>query len=322
MSSSVRRRGVDSRGPAISLAALSVALLASIAMPLSAQMMGQTTTTSTTTVDPNMVYACYVPLTGTVYRIKAAGTPSECYRRRAGTANHERDHVEFSWAKAGAATPGPMGPAGPAGPQGVAGPTGATGPAGPQGEIGPMGPAGPQGVVGPMGPAGPQGVAGPIGPAGAIGPVGPQGDAGPQGIAGPTGPTGATGPVGPQGATGPIGPQGVKGDVGATGATGPQGVQGVQGIQGIPGVSGYQIMTAPLTLDGMESDWNFALCPLGKRPVGGGFYGNGGNSPSALMDGSGPWSSGNNYGWAVRIKGTTSSQTNYTIYAICVTALP
>jgi hypothetical protein len=99
-------------------------------------------------------------------------------------------------------------------------------------------------------------------------------------------------------------------------------MQGIQGIQGIPGVSGYQIVTATLQLDGTEADWNFALCPLGKKPVGGGFYGAGSNSPSALIDGSGPWSVSNNFGWAVRLKGTTSAQSNYTIYAICVTALP
>lgn len=51
--------------------------------------------------------ACYVPRSGTVYRIKAPNTPSACTKK---------DHVEFSWTEAG--MPGPRGPAGPQGPQG------------------------------------------------------------------------------------------------------------------------------------------------------------------------------------------------------------
>jgi hypothetical protein len=56
------------------------------------------------------LHACYIPDTGTVYRIMTQGTPPRC--RSAG-------HVEFSWTDPG--------PAGPAGPAGDAGPTGATG---------------------------------------------------------------------------------------------------------------------------------------------------------------------------------------------------
>lgn len=64
--------------------------------------------------------ACYVPRSGTVYRIKAPNTPSACTKK---------DHVEFSWTEAG-----------------IPGPQGAQGPAGPQGPQGPQGPAGPSGV--------------------------------------------------------------------------------------------------------------------------------------------------------------------------------
>jgi hypothetical protein len=56
---------------------------------------------------------CYVPSSGTVYRIKAAGLPDSC---------RNAQHVEFTWSGQGPA--GPAGPQGPVGPQGPAGPSG------------------------------------------------------------------------------------------------------------------------------------------------------------------------------------------------------
>lgn len=50
---------------------------------------------------PELLYACYVPKTGTVYRIRSAGAPATCVKA---------EHVEFSWNKEG--------PQGPEGPQG------------------------------------------------------------------------------------------------------------------------------------------------------------------------------------------------------------
>jgi hypothetical protein len=173
------------------------------------------------------IYACYVPASGTVYRIKAPGLKTDC---------NSPQHVEFSWNDSGTA-----GPAGPPGPAGPAGPTGPQGPAGPQGETGPQGPAGPQGATGPQGPAGPQGPQGETGATGATGPQGPAGPQGPQGETGATGATGPQGPAGPQGetgATGATGPQGPQGETGATGPQGPQGEIGPQGPQGVQGDSG------------------------------------------------------------------------------------
>jgi len=87
------------------------------------------------------IRACYVPASGTIYRIGVAGGPTACHG----------SHIEMKWNVAGpAGTPGPAGPqgdAGPAGPQGPAGPTGATGPAGPAGPQGPQGPAGTGGLM-------------------------------------------------------------------------------------------------------------------------------------------------------------------------------
>src|SRR6266545_6650186 len=98
--------------------------------------------------------ACYVPASGTVYRIRKPGLATSCLAT---------SHVEFSWAASG--PPGATGPTGPTGPQGPTGSTGLAGPAGPTGA---------QGAAGPTGATGPAGATGPSGPPGATGPTGPQ----------------------------------------------------------------------------------------------------------------------------------------------------
>jgi len=154
------------------------------------------------TSPPDTIRACYVPATGTIYRIGAPGLPSTCF---------SREHVEFWWNR--------VAPAGPQGPEGPAGPPGPPGPEGPQGPPGPQGPAGPPGPKGDKGDPGPQGVQGPPGPQGPAGPAGPQG------------------PQGPKGPQGPQGPPGPKGDKGDPGEPGPQGPIGPQGPPGPPGTT-------------------------------------------------------------------------------------
>jgi hypothetical protein len=51
----------------------------------------------------NVLHACYVPKTGSVYRIKVPNTPAQC--------DTKKGHVEFSWNEQG-----PQGAAGAAGP--------------------------------------------------------------------------------------------------------------------------------------------------------------------------------------------------------------
>lgn len=88
---------------------------------------------------PVVLRACFVPSTGTIYRVGAQGTPSACTKST---------HVLFEWNQVGPrGETGPAGAAGTAGPAGPAGPTGATGASGP-GTTGPQGPAGPQGTAG------------------------------------------------------------------------------------------------------------------------------------------------------------------------------
>lgn len=140
-------------------AAPSLALLGLAALAPAAAHAQQVTATDT-------IRACYVPASGTIYRIGVAGGPTACHG----------GHVEMKWNVAG-----PAGAQGPAGPQGEAGAAGPVGPAGPQGEAGPAGPKGDTGPKGDAGPAGPQGVAGAAGAQGPAGPAGPQGPQGPAG---------------------------------------------------------------------------------------------------------------------------------------------
>lgn len=115
------------------------------------------------------IRACYVPASGTIYRIGVAGGPTSCHG----------NHIEMKWNVAGpAGAPGVAGPKGDAGPAGPPGPQGEAGAAGPQGEAGPAGPKGDTGPAGPQGPAGPTGATGPAGPAGPQGPQGPAGSGG------------------------------------------------------------------------------------------------------------------------------------------------
>jgi hypothetical protein len=80
--------------------------------------------------EPGVIYACYIPESGTVYRIKAEDVRNRC----------RRHHIEFSFNM--------QGPPGPAGENGAPGSQGEPGPAGADGEDGAQGPAGPAGVSG------------------------------------------------------------------------------------------------------------------------------------------------------------------------------
>ena len=88
----------------------------------------------------NVISACYIPGTGTLYIVDQNGAPDGCLRV---------DHVLFQWDRSSVPGPeGPQGPAGEAGPEGPAGERGAQGEQGPAGAQGPAGPAGQDGADG------------------------------------------------------------------------------------------------------------------------------------------------------------------------------
>jgi hypothetical protein len=120
------RASVPRRAAALAACAIGAALLAPV------EVAAQDGQGAPTVQDlPKILYACYVPQSGTVYRIRETDLRQECSAAL---------HIMFSWNQQG--------------------------PPGPQGEPGPTGPAGPTGATGPEGPAGPTGATGPTGPAG------------------------------------------------------------------------------------------------------------------------------------------------------------
>src|ERR1043166_4289302 len=75
------------------------------------------------------ITACYVPASGTIYRIGLTGLPTSCLAS---------SHIRFTWNAGGApGATGATGAAGATGANGPAGPTGANGPAGATGANGP-----------------------------------------------------------------------------------------------------------------------------------------------------------------------------------------
>ena len=178
----------------------------------------------------DLLSACFIPGSGTLYIVGQDGAPPSCVRS---------DHVLLQWDEQG-----PMGPAGADGMDGLDGlmcwDTNGNGLPDPDEDINGDGLFNAEDCRGEQGPAGPQGAQG------LPGLPGPQGDQGIPGEQGPQGEIGPEGPQGPQGETGPEGPQGLQGEQGVPGLPGPQGEQGIpgeqgpQGDQGIPGEQGPQ----------------------------------------------------------------------------------
>ena len=121
---------------------------------------------------PPTMEACFVPASGTIYRIDtpaspAAGAPKQCL---------SATHARLLWNRPGPAgapgAPGAPGARGPKGDPGDAGTPGAIGAPGPTGPRGPLGATGPIGSIGLRGPTGLQGPPGERGPAGAAGSAG------------------------------------------------------------------------------------------------------------------------------------------------------
>lgn len=143
-----------------------------------------------------------------------------------------------------------------------------------------------------------------------VGLDGPRGPQGPQGPAGPQGPRGEPGPPGQQGAQGimgPAGPQGLPGPPGERGPAGP------------PGVSGYQIVTAETTSDSTSPKGVTAVCPTGKRAIGGGGEVGGAQPREVALQATIPL--GNGTGWQAEAAETVATTALWTVraWAICAT---
>jgi hypothetical protein len=146
------------------------------------------------------------------------------------------------------------------------------------------------------------------------------------------GPVGPPGPKGDKGDPGPPGPEGAKGDPGPQGEQGepgPQGLEGSPGPAGPAGVSGYEFVSTVKTVQPREEVRITAMCPSGKRPVGGGAYSNVLAEDDYPIDGAGNGPLGSNSfgvnpadvkGWAATaFNGDFLHSWHLTVYAICAT---
>jgi hypothetical protein len=132
---------------------------------------------------------------------------------------------------------------------------------------------------------------------------------------------GPAGPTGPQGPTGASGPAGATGSTGATGATGPTGATGATGIGGL------QTVTLPSVSNSVGLKEAVALCPAGKRVIGGGGAIVGGSVASGsdlaatvALKSSRPITLSGSEGWTARAEEIApgyDGDWSFTIYAIC-----
>jgi hypothetical protein len=113
------------------------------------------------------------------------------------------------------------------------------------------------------------------------------------------------GPAGPKGDTGP------KGDSGAPGAKGDKGDRGPAGPSG---VSGYRvILSNGMTLNPGKTASAIAVCPTGKKALGGGFQ----LSPGATATFSS--TDANNETWMVEARNDAATQGWVQAVAVCAT---
>jgi hypothetical protein len=148
--------------------------------------------------------------------------------------------------------------------------------------------------------------------------TGPQGPAGKAGAPGPAGAVGPAGPAGPQGAAGPAGPQGPQGAQGPEGPPGPAG--GIGTVHLIEACGGT--CTSEYYFEYLQV---FSSCPIGTRPVSGGFrvvpgrYHSGVVQPVLEVRENAPYlnSDGTPEGWVVTIKVPSLSFQDLKVTAVC-----
>jgi hypothetical protein len=113
-------------------------------------------------------------------------------------------------------------------------------------------------------------------------------------------------------------PRGPQGDPGAKGEQGEPGAKGDRGEPGPPGLSGYEIVKTSATANGSNSADVEAVCPAGKRALGGGVEGTWGWGSGPYVSASLP--NGTGTGWITRLRtlpGTSMLGPTFTAYAVC-----
>lgn len=121
------------------------------------------------------------------------------------------------------------------------------------------------------------------------------------------------GAVGPQG---PEGPHGQQGPPGADGQDGSPGPAGSPGEDGADGVSGWERVSVDHTIPPLSTIAAPAICPTGKRPLGGGWFGP--STDDVAFSRAEP----DNIAFAVIVTNKTDHEQPIRTTVICATVLP
>lgn len=210
--------------------------------------------------------------------------------------------------------------------QGVPGARGARGKRGIQGFQGAVGATGDTGAVGATGPQGPQGFTGPVGPQGAQGIRGATGAAGPAGItwmgSWSSAASYSVNDAVAFGGSSWIAVQANSYSTPGPGSTvwrmlaqqGATGAVGATGAPGAPGVAGLEYNVGPfVSIPGSSTISTGLGCSVGKRVIGGGFYG---STSSVAASRSYPNTATNV--WSFQITNNSATAATVTIYTVCV----
>src|SRR4029078_3553699 len=145
----------------------------------------------------------------------------------------------------------------------------------------------------------------------------PTGHRGPRRPQAPPGARGATGQQGATGARGATGQAGAPGQKGATGSGGPKGGAGAAGANGAGGYHSVNSRATTLPGGGATASGS-AICPSGKKVVGGGWDTDA--SKDVFVVSSTPNASGS--AWLGTIQNNSTGSVQVVLTAACVTATP
>lgn len=138
-------------------------------------------------------------------------------------------------------------------------------------------------------------------------------------LRGPQGPSGIAGAQGPSGPQGPKGETGAQGSPGVQGPTGDRGVQGPDGPQGPAGTAGItEAYSEHVTAPAGGFAFTQAVCPDGKRVVGGGYTVEDVDHAKLVPTSGYPVGMGGQSAWYVTMQNIGDDAQKFWVIAFCV----